>query len=112
MVSVDYGASKVRSGHLICVLVSNEELSRIAREIAKDLGAINGETLRKKFPEICAGSAEDKAAAKLSEAAGGGAGGAGDAMPAKGTKALDQYTVDLTAKAKSGKIDPVLGRDF
>ncbi len=27
-------------------------------------------------------------------------------------KALDQFTVDLTAKARSGKIDPVLGRDF
>src|SRR5690606_6494957 len=27
-------------------------------------------------------------------------------------KALDQYTEDLTAKARAGKIDPVLGRDF
>ncbi|HLM01573.1 MAG TPA: type VI secretion system ATPase TssH, partial [Pyrinomonadaceae bacterium] len=28
------------------------------------------------------------------------------------TKALDQYTEDLTAKARAGKIDPILGRDF
>ncbi len=28
------------------------------------------------------------------------------------TKALDQYTEDLTAKAAAGKIDPILGRDF
>ena len=28
------------------------------------------------------------------------------------TPNLDQYTVDLTAKAREGKIDPVLGRDF
>ncbi len=32
-------------------------------------------------------------------------------VPGK-TKALDQYTEDLTAKALAGKIDPVLGRDF
>src|SRR5206468_2577656 len=31
-------------------------------------------------------------------------------VPGK-TKALDQYTEDLTAKARAGKIDPVLGRD-
>src|SRR6185369_16572858 len=28
------------------------------------------------------------------------------------TKSLDQFTEDLTAKARAGKIDPVLGRDF
>ena len=28
------------------------------------------------------------------------------------TQALDQFTIDLTARAKQGKIDPVLGRDF
>src|SRR4029077_17057668 len=29
-----------------------------------------------------------------------------------GTKSLDQFTIDLTARARAGKIDPVLGRDF
>jgi type VI secretion system protein VasG len=28
------------------------------------------------------------------------------------TPSLDQFTVDLTAQAKAGKIDPILGRDF
>ena len=28
------------------------------------------------------------------------------------TPALDQYTIDLTARARQGDIDPVLGRDF
>ena len=28
-----------------------------------------------------------------------------------GTPALDQFTIDLTARARAGKIDPVLGRD-
>src|SRR6185369_6056713 len=28
------------------------------------------------------------------------------------TQALDQFTIDLTARAKKGDIDPVTGRDF
>ena len=32
-------------------------------------------------------------------------------MPRSGGGALDQFTVDLTAQAKAGKIDPILGRD-
>jgi type VI secretion system protein VasG len=37
---------------------------------------------------------------------------AGRPVGAAGTKALDQYTVNLTERAKKGEIDPVLGRDF
>ncbi len=33
-------------------------------------------------------------------------------MPPKGTKALDQFTINLTDRARKGEIDPVLGRDF
>ena len=46
-------------------------------------------------------------------ATGGGAGGA-PGKPGGPTKtpALDQFTIDLTARAKAGSIDPVLGRDF
>ena len=32
-------------------------------------------------------------------------------MAPRGTGALDQFTTDLTAQAKAGKIDPILGRD-
>ncbi|MDF1504621.1 type VI secretion system ATPase TssH [Roseisolibacter sp. H3M3-2] len=48
-------------------------------------------------------------------AAAGAAAGAGGAAAAPGggrTPNLDQFTLDLTARARAGKIDPVLGRDF
>ena len=32
-------------------------------------------------------------------------------MAPRGSGALDQFTIDLTAQAKAGKIDPILGRD-
>src|SRR5258707_9048245 len=37
--------------------------------------------------------------------------GAVQAAGSKGTTALDRFSQDLTAKAKSGDMDPILGRD-
>jgi type VI secretion system protein VasG len=111
LASIDYNAPKVRSGHLLLALLTNEDLARLAREISSEFSAISVEKLKQNFSEITAGSAEDRAAASVegqpfSE-------GPGPAIGAPGkTQALDQFTIDLTAKARAGKIDPVLGRDF
>lgn len=115
LASVDYDAAKIRSGHLVLALLANEDMARLAREISKEFNSISVESLKKNLPEITSGSAEDREAASLSSASaqsssddGGGAvvGGGGK------QKALDQFTIDLTAKARKGDIDPVLGRDF
>ena len=42
----------------------------------------------------------------------GPSGAPGEGAPPAGTKALDQFTINLTEKARKGEIDPVLGRDF
>ena len=49
----------------------------------------------------------------MQAAAGSEAGATGDGAPmaSRGNAALDQFTTDLTAQAKAGKIDPILGRD-
>ncbi|HJQ68331.1 MAG TPA: type VI secretion system ATPase TssH [Blastocatellia bacterium] len=108
--SVEYGADKVRSGHLILSLLANDDSARLAREISKEFHRVSVESLRKNFADITAGSGESKEAASATgrpdddartEIAAGGK-----------TKALDQFTVDLTARARGGQIDPVLGRDF
>jgi type VI secretion system protein VasG len=111
--SVEYGESRVRSGHLILSLLSNESTARIAREISKEFNHVSVESLKTKLPEVAAGSAEDREATSLAEAGAGAGDGApvASGVPGK-TKALDQYTEDLTAKARAGKIDPILGRDF
>lgn len=108
--SVDFGAARVRSGHLLLAMLSNEGTARIAREISKDLGNISVETLQASLEEITASSSEAREAVALGETAAAGSGGPAG-VPGK-TKALDQYTEDLTAKAAAGKIDPILGRDF
>ena len=110
--SIEYGAAKIRSGHLVLVLLTDDDLARLAREISKDLARISAEQLAKELADIVKGSAEDREAQALSTAP-GAAGGPDVATGVPGkTKALDQYTEDLTAKARAGKIDPILGRDF
>jgi type VI secretion system protein VasG len=109
LASLEFGSAKVRSGHLLLALLSQDSLARVAREMSKEFSAISVEKLDKEFDSITAGSAEAQMARGLGEQPTGDGGQA----PLTGkTKALDQFTVDLTAKAKAGQIDPVLGRDF
>lgn len=106
--SVEFGANRVRSGHLLLALVSNDDLASLARESSEEFRKVSPEELRQRLPDLVAGSAEDKAEARaaVTEEAGGPR-----AVPGSKTPALDQYTMDLTARAKKGDIDPVLGRD-
>jgi type VI secretion system protein VasG len=106
--SVDYGSARIRSGHLITALLNDGGLERLVRDISSEFGVISAETLKRDLPKITAGSAEDKAAPVSS----GSPVAAGGPSGVAGTKALDQFTVDLTATARANQIDPVLGRDF
>ena len=112
LASVDFGAARVRTGHLILAMLASGGLSRIARDVSKEFDHISVEDLQKKLAEITADSSEARDAVALGEAAGVSNGSqVASGVPGK-TKSLDQYTEDLTAKARAGKIDPVLGRDF
>ena len=108
--SIDYGAGQVRTGFTVLALAATDDLARLMREISpKEFGKIQVEVLRKDFLAIVAGSHEDAVTATAEEAAAPAAGGARKA--AGKTPNLDSYTVDLTEKARTGKLDPVLGRD-
>jgi type VI secretion system protein VasG len=114
LASVEFGEARIRSGHLLLALLTNETLSRLAREITKDFTKINVDELKSNFAALTNGSSEARAAEGFTSqpmGEGGDATAPGIAAAGK-TKALDQFTVDLTARAKAGKIDPVLGRDF
>jgi type VI secretion system protein VasG len=107
--SIDLGVSRVRSGHLVLALLGHDDLARLARESSTEFDRIAVDDLRKRFVEIIGGSVEDRGETVL--------GTAGEAIrpgaaPGGKTPALDQYTIDLTARARKGDIDPVLGRDF
>jgi len=106
--SIDYNAGQIRSGFTILALRTNDDLARLMSEVSREFQKIQPEDLRKNFASIVAGSREDliTAAREVAPWPPGRAAAAGK------TANLDQYTIDLTARARAGKIDPVLGRDF
>src|ERR1700678_2495188 len=110
--SLEFGGGQVRTGFTTLALVSDEELSRIVRDISKELQKIEPESLRKQLPAILEDSLEYAASPAAGAVSGGGAPGT-PGLPKVGGKTpnLDQFTVNLTENAKKGKIDPVLGRD-
>ncbi len=112
LASVDFGAARIRSGHLLLALLSNDSNARLARDISREFSHISVESLQKDLPDMTSNSAEARDAVSLGETGGASNGTpVATGIPGK-TKALDQYTEDLTAKAAAGKIDPILGRDF
>ena len=110
LASVEQGLSKLRSGHLIWALLADEALARRARDISGQLLRLQPEALKRDFNAILGNSTE--AATVVSAAEAGGAPADGSAPPRAGTAALDQFTIDLTARARAGRIDPILGRDL
>jgi type VI secretion system protein VasG len=98
--SIDFAATQIRSGHCLLALVSNDELSRMAKDISKEFDKIAAEALRKDFNQITALSSE---AASPTELMSSGSEPAAVGQPGKATgngptPNLDLFTVDLTAR--------------
>jgi len=108
--SLDYGARSIRTGHCILALTQKAGLWRLVRETSREIGRIVPDTLKADFNTIVAGSSEDDTGAEaVPEDT--GTGGVPRIKATGKTENLDQFTVDLTEQARSGKLDPVLGRD-
>ena len=108
LASVEHGLSRVRSGHLLWALLADETLARHTRDISGQFARIPPDGLKRDLSTITANGVE--ASAAPAEAA-STPNGAPRPPGAGGTPALDQFTQDLTARARAGKIDPILGRD-
>ena len=109
--SLYYGHDRIRSGVLFDALL--EMTDRLPGGHFSLLEGISQETLRQEFKAITEGSVESIASKQTSAPAlakeSGRAGAAISATQDGG--ALAQFTIDVTARAKAGEIDPVFGRD-
>lgn len=110
--SIDYGAAQVRTGFTILALATSDELVRLMRDVSKEFQKIQADALRKDFASIVGNSSEEAEAAVAAATSAAPGAPSGAPRPGGKTPNLDQFTINLTEKAKTGKIDPVLGRDF
>jgi type VI secretion system protein VasG len=109
LTSLEFGGSRIRSGYLLTALLTERSLSGRARANSPELAKIPAERLVKEVRTLIAGSVEDEA--ETAEAAAVQGAGPGPVAGSK-TPALDQFTLNLTERARKGEIDPVIGRDF
>jgi type VI secretion system protein VasG len=107
--SLEHGAAQVRSGFLLTALLNNRSLYLRIQASSPELARVPGERLHKELGEIIAGSKEQAQTAAAGAPVEGGPPGAAAGSQ---TPALDQFTLNLTERAKKNEIDPVIGRDF
>jgi type VI secretion system protein VasG len=114
--TLKYGDAQVRTGYLIVAMLKTPSLKNVLLNMSKEFDKIKVDQLADDLEKIIAPSPESALTANDGTAFGaqGAPGEASSALaPAQMGKqeALKKFTVDLTAQAKAGKIDPVVGRD-
>ncbi|HEY2910005.1 MAG TPA: type VI secretion system ATPase TssH, partial [Gemmataceae bacterium] len=107
---LEYGARSVRTGYLLAALLSDRAMAPRVKTSSPELGKIPADQLARDVKALVAGTAED--AAEPGEAGPSSSGEPGRPAVDSKTPSLDQFTYDLTAQAKTGKLDAVIGRDF
>ena len=125
--SLMFGAAQVRTGHLVIGIIRTPNLRNALFAISNQFEKINLDTLTGRFgslldgsPEagLVAGGVDSRGAARVDPTDGSSCEATldtrADTLPAAALgreEALRRYTVDLTDEARSGKLDPIVGRD-
>ncbi|EGI55301.1 type VI secretion ATPase, ClpV1 family [Sphingomonas sp. S17] len=98
--SLQFGAAKIRTGHLIYGMLRTPTLRNALFATSNEWRKVEVERLGAEFAAIVGVSAEPDEAPDT------------PMTPAAATgEALARYSVDLTAKARAGEIDAIVGRD-
>ena len=111
-----FGESQVRTGHLVIGILKTPGLRNTLPAISREFDKVKLEELTEHFHQILGSSPEAALRPTDGFQVGGGAApgeASGAIAPAAMGKqeALQRFTVDLTEQARSGKMDPIVGRD-
>ncbi|MBC2654059.1 type VI secretion system ATPase TssH [Pseudomonas sp. MSSRFD41] len=112
--SLMFGESQVRTGYLVIGILKTPSLRHALLGLSKEFDKIKVESLAERFDEYIGDSPENALAASDGFNAGAVPGEASGAMAPSALgkqEALKRFTVDLTEQARSGKLDPIVGRD-
>ncbi|QJT81168.1 type VI secretion system ATPase TssH [Kosakonia sp. MUSA4] len=100
--SLKFGVTRIRGGHLLAGILKTWSLATVLKGISSQFERVSADALLDNFEAIFANSKETQQTATA-------VGDTAAAPQQQGT--LAQYGQDLTARARDGKIDPVVGRD-
>jgi len=110
--SLDTQTTRIRSGHLLLALLTEPDLAQLARRGSTRFEQVKLDALKHDFDGITAGSSEGAQSVGFGDdAATATEGAAKGAAALSQSPALDQYTTNLTERAREGHVDPVIGRD-
>ena len=111
--SLMFGDSAVRSGYILLGMLKTSYLRNALFAISRQFEKIKPDDLADSLSKIIAGSPEDGQSASDGTGAGAPGEASGALAPAAMGKqeALKKFTTDLTEQARSGKMDPIVGRD-
>jgi type VI secretion system protein VasG len=113
-----FGQAQVRTGYLVIGMLQSKHLYNAVVGVSRQFDRIKVEHLSENFAQVCGGTKEAVLGAQDGSGLAAGVGGepgtdSGAMAPAAMGKqeALKKFCVDLTERARAGKIDPVNGRD-
>ncbi len=112
--SLMFGESQVRTGYLIVGILKTPSLRNALLAISREFDKLKVEPLTERFDEVVGASPENALTATDGFQAGAAPGEASGAIAPSAMgkqEALKRFTVDLTEQARSGKLDPIVGRD-
>lgn len=109
--TLKYDAMRIRGAVLLLAILKTPQLRNVLYASAREFERIVPDVLADELESIVDGSPEAPPAAHPDAGSGvGGADATRGVPPAEGS-ALARFAVDLTARARAGEIDPVVGRD-
>ena len=111
-----FGDAQVRTGHLLVGIIKTRGLRNSLLGISRQFDAVGADRLTEDFDAITGDSPERQMHSSDGfriGAAGSPGETSGSLAPAPMGKqeALEQFSIDLTERARSGEIDPIVGRD-
>ncbi len=106
--SLQFGAARVRTGHLLYGMLKTPTLRNTLFALSGEWRKVQAEKLGSDFETVVKASAEATERDAAPPAGDDAPAGAGVAGPGE---ALGKYSIDLTAKAKAGELDKIVGRD-
>ena len=110
-----FGQAQVRTGFIMIGMLKSTNLRNALLSISRQFDRIKADDLAENFNKVCGGTAEARLGAQDGSALDTSQPGqdTGAIAPAAMGKqeALKKFCVDMTARAKEGKMDPITGRD-